>query len=298
MDLDSLKFFLRAAELNSLTKAAPILGVTQPIISRSIAQLERELGGRLFNRTGHGVTLTPLGEKLLIRIKLIVSETSMLIADAQSFSNTPSGTVRVGMLPSFSNAVVSKLLERARTELPAVKVKVFVGSTARLDEWLNEGRIDIALNFGNGRDMGDARKISDADTYLVGNAGSFLHTRQTIDFMELHNLPLILPATQSSLRKNLEEMADKMGVIINPVMEVDTSSLYLKLAREGHGFAITTRHALYPESSSAGLKAVLIVNPKISRKIMLGTTLRSIPSIATKRIMELLAEISEPALHT
>ncbi len=298
MDLDSLKFFLRVAEMNSLTKAAPTLGITQPVISRAIAQLERELGGRLFNRTGHGVTLTPLGEKLLLRTKLIVAELNLLAADAQSFSNTPTGEVRVGMLPSFSNALVSTLLERARIELPAIKIKVFVGSTARLDEWIDEGRIDIALNFGNGRAMGDTRTISIADTYLVGATGSILDGRETINFTELHNLPLILPATQSSLRKHIEDLADQMGIFINPIMEVDTSSLYLKLAREGHGFAITTLHALPAGHAGTGLKAALITNPKISRKILLGTTLRSVPTLATKRTMALIANISETALHT
>ncbi|HQT64826.1 MAG: hypothetical protein B7Z75_06665 [Acidocella sp. 20-57-95] len=298
MDLDSLKFFLRVAEMNSLTKAAPTLGISQPVISRAIAQLERELGGRLFNRTGHGVTLTALGEKLLPRTKHIVAELNLLTADAQIFANAPAGEVRVGMPPSFSNALVSTLLERARIELPAVKIKVFVGSTARLDEWVDEGRIDIALNFCNGRTMGDTRTITVAHTYLVGAAGSFLEGRPTVNFSELHNLPLILPATQSSLRKNIEELADQMGVTINPIMEVDTSSLYLKLAREGHGFAITTLHALSQGNAGTGLNAALITNPKISRNIMLGTTLRSVPTLASKLVMAMIADISKIALHT
>ncbi len=298
MDLDSLKYFLRVVELKSLTKAVPALSISQPVISRSLAQLEKRLGGRLFNRNGHGVTLTPLGESLLARAKIITRECDALIDSAHSFSNTPSGEVRLGMLPSFSTVIVSNLLERVRQELPAVKVKVFVGSTVRLDEWLNEGRINIAVNFGNGQMMGDAQTVAEADTYLVGQPGSFLFGRQSINFKELDEVPLILPATKSSLRKTIEDIAHQLGVTINPVMEVDTSALYLKLAREGYGYAITTQHALHKQGSDAGLAAVLIVNPKITRKILMGTSLRAAPSLATRRVATLLIEIATPLLRT
>jgi LysR family nitrogen assimilation transcriptional regulator len=297
MNFDQLKYFLRAAESGSLTKTASALSTTQPIVSRSLAQLERELGGRLFHRTGHGVQLTPLGEALLGRAKNIIQGVDALVEGARSFSNTPSGEVRVGMLPSFSTAVVPSLFEQARHKLPDVKVKVFVGSTSRLDDLLDEGRIDIALNFGDGKSLGDAHLIGSFDTYLVGKKGSFLEQLDTIDFNELNNLPLILPATKSSLRRFIDELAEELDIILTPIIEVDTSTLYLKLVREGLGYAITTLHALPKDDLESTLVAVRIVKPRICRKIMVGTSLRNAPSLATRRLTALIAEVSKPLLH-
>jgi LysR family transcriptional regulator, nitrogen assimilation regulatory protein len=297
MNFDQLKYFLRAAESGSLTKTASVLSTTQPIVSRSLAQLERELGGRLFHRTGHGVQLTPLGEALLGRAKNIIQGVDALVEGARSFSNTPSGEVRVGMLPSFSTAVVPSLFEQARHKLPDVKVKVFVGSTSRLDDLLDEGRIDIALNFGDGKSLGDAHLIGSFDTYLVGKKGSFLEQLDTIDFNELNNLPLILPATKSSLRRFVDELAEELDIILTPIIEVDTSTLYLRLVREGLGYAITTLHALPQDDLESTLVAVRIVKPRVCRKIMVGTSLRNAPSLATRRLTALIAEVSKPLLH-
>ena len=207
MTLEQLKYFLRIAELRSLTKAAPTLGITQPVISRSLAQLERELGGRLFHRTGHGVQLTPLGETLFDRARTITREVDSLVAEARSFCNAPSGEVRVGMPSSFSRVVVSSLLNQAKHQLPGVRVKILVASAAHVESWLEEGRIDIALNFSDGRSMGDARLIGNFDTYLVGKKGSFLEHHPTIAFNELNNLPLILPATKTNLRRFIDGLA-------------------------------------------------------------------------------------------
>jgi LysR family nitrogen assimilation transcriptional regulator len=297
LNLEPLKYYLRVAELGSLTKAASTLGISQPIISRSVAQLERELGGRLFDRTGHGVQLTPLGVSLLDRTRVIVHEVETLMVEASSYSNIPAGEVRVGMLPSFSTTVVSALLEQAGAQLPNVKVKIFVGSTTRLDDWLDEGRIDISLNFANNKPLGDAQFIGNFEIYLVGIRGSFLDQLETIDFKDLGNLPLILPATRSGLRKKIDDVAGELAVKLTPVMEVDTSTLYLKLVKEGHGYAITTLHALPKDRAAVNLVAVRIVRPQITRDILLGTSLRSVPSLATRRLLPLLTLVSKNLLQ-
>ena len=297
MNLEPLKYFLRVAALGSLTRAAAELDVTQPVISRGLAQLEKDFGGRLFHRTGHGARLTGLGENLLVRVKGVVQDIEALVADARAFADAPAGEVRVGMLPSFSTAVVSSLLRQAGAALPDVKVKIFVGSMGRLDEWLEAGRIDVSLNFGGGAPLGDAQMLGSCDVYLVGKKGTFLDQRETIDFAELNGLPLILPATRSALRKNINDLAEELGIKLNPVIEVDTSKLYLKLVREGLGYTITTLHALLPEAAG-DFTAVPIVKPRVRRTIMLGTSMRFAPSLATRRLTGMIAGIAKDALLT
>ena len=78
LDIPRLKLFVQVAELGSLTKAARLNGSVQSSISRHIRALEREYGGHLFYRTGHGVVLSELGERIFVRVKSWLTETEQL----------------------------------------------------------------------------------------------------------------------------------------------------------------------------------------------------------------------------
>ena len=105
-DLASLELFAAVAELGSLTKVATARSSTQPVISRQIAALERECGGRLFARTGRGMALTELGQRLLPRIKTMLSEATQLTEEVGAASGTAMGEVRVGALPSLYKLLI------------------------------------------------------------------------------------------------------------------------------------------------------------------------------------------------
>eukprot|EP01042_Synura_sphagnicola_P013394 gene13394-17001_t len=98
-----LKLFVEVAELGSLTKVALTHGSTQSHISRQISELERECGGRLFQRTGRGVVLTELGERIEPKVRNWLSETDQLVSDIKSTAGTPIGSVRIGIMPSTAH---------------------------------------------------------------------------------------------------------------------------------------------------------------------------------------------------
>ena len=88
MELRVLQYFLEAARLGSITKAAERLYVTQPTMSRQIKDLERELGEKLFERTNYAIRLTPAGELLRDRAEEILSLADKTLADFNTFSDT------------------------------------------------------------------------------------------------------------------------------------------------------------------------------------------------------------------
>ncbi|MFX8137427.1 LysR family transcriptional regulator, partial [Acinetobacter baumannii] len=87
-------------ELGSLSKVALAHGTTQPHISRQIAELEQAAGGRLFQRTGRGVVLTELGQRIAPKVRAWLAGTEQLANDIQSSAGKPIGTVRLGIIPS------------------------------------------------------------------------------------------------------------------------------------------------------------------------------------------------------
>lgn len=293
MKLELLKTFVRVAELGSLTKAAAAMDTMQSVISRSISSFERDIGGRLFHRTGRGVKLSPLGESLLPRARQVLREADEFMADAREATGIPSGEVRVGLLSSLTIPLVGMLLDRVRKEYPGINLKIFEGTTGRLDEWLVEGRIDVSMNFRDSKtSLGDERHIANVDTYLIGKPNDRLLARQEIDFDRLDGIPLILSATPSGLRVMLDRLASQHGIMLNPVIEADSVALHLQLVMQGFGYAIMTPQAISEVRRTKSVGVSKIVNPRLLRSITLGTSTRQVPSLPVRKVVALITGLA------
>jgi DNA-binding transcriptional LysR family regulator len=95
MDYGGWKLFIDAIELGSLSKVAIAYGTSQPHVSRQVSELERECGGRLFQRTGRGVVLTELGERVAPKVRAWLASTDQLANDIHTTAGKPIGRVRL-----------------------------------------------------------------------------------------------------------------------------------------------------------------------------------------------------------
>src|SRR3712207_1817023 len=95
LDYAAWKLFIDAAELGSLSKVALAYGTSQPQVSRRIGELERECGGRLFQRTGRGVVLTELGERIAPQVRAWLASTAQLANDVRSSAGTDRKSTRL-----------------------------------------------------------------------------------------------------------------------------------------------------------------------------------------------------------
>src|SRR5258706_5536703 len=99
MDLRLLQAFIRIAELGSFGRAAEALNQTQPTVSRQIAALEQEVGGRLFMRHRHGVSLTPAGVVFRDHAMQALRSLDQARGDITAQAKEPTGTVSLGLPP-------------------------------------------------------------------------------------------------------------------------------------------------------------------------------------------------------
>ncbi len=148
MDYAAWKLFIDAAEVGSLSKVALAYGTSQPHISRRISELERACGGRLFQRTGRGVTLTELGERIRPSVRAWMASTEQLANDVRASAGTPIGKVRVGSLPSTAHPLVSTLYKRLKERYPLIKLAVREGQGAQLETWLEDGSSTLQSSTG------------------------------------------------------------------------------------------------------------------------------------------------------
>lgn len=289
--------FTNVAELGSLTHAASVLDLPQPVLSRNIGALERECGARLFRRTGRGVVLTDFGQQIYPRIKQLIAQAEQLADDIRTSGREPLGTVRIGMLPSIVPVLCGPLCRAVAERFKKVRLHLTEGSSVQLEDWLNQGRLDLSvlLREGPGGPPGE-QTLRTLSLSLIGPPGDPLTSQGTVEFARLAGLPLILPSEPHLMRARLDALARERNLKLTIVMEADSINLQRELVACGGGYAIVATPAASP-SRFQPISAALIVNPELPRRVVLGTTQLRPHTLATLGISRLLEELALAALR-
>src|SRR5947199_3449318 len=191
MELRSLSYFVRIAELGSITRAAAHLRLAQPALTRHVQRLEEELGVALFTRANRGVRLTEAGEKLLESAMRILRDVERTGDEIRAQDAQPSGRIILGITPTLCPVLVPELFARLRRGFPGVELKVMHAGMVRLEEFVIDGRVDIALLSELSRSrLITSTRLAPEEMVLVTRPGLRPDAAVTAD--ELLRTPLIL----------------------------------------------------------------------------------------------------------
>ena len=288
------KLFLDAADLGSLSKVAVTYGTSQPHISRQIGELEHQCGGRLFERTGRGVTLTELGQRIAPKVRAWLANTEQLLNDVRTSAGTPIGKVRIGSLPSTAHPLVTTLYKRLKEQYPLVQLAVREGQGAQLETWLEDGSVDLAILFRTrpSPNHGDIYLV-DTPTYLVSAIGDRLTSRPKVPFSALHNLPLVLFCRPSSWRNRLDQTAAEHGISLNVALEADSLRLQTHVVADGGVYALLGPYAINAASKNLRLQSSKLVDPVISRHIALAMSRHGQLTLACRTVMKVMRDVAK-----
>jgi DNA-binding transcriptional LysR family regulator len=271
-------------------------GTSQPHISRRISELEQECGGRLFQRTGRGVVLTELGQRIAPKVRAWLASTDQLANDVRTSAGTPIGKVRIGSLPSTAHPLVSTLHKRLKQRYPLVQLVVREGQGSQLETWLEDGSVDLAILYRtSGSPKNADTYLVETSTYLVGAAGDPLTSRPTVRFAKLHNLPLVLFCRPSSWRNHLEQICAERGVSLNVALEADSLSLQTHIVSDGGIYALLGPYAIAAASKDCRLQSSKLVDPVITRHIALAMSRHGSLTPACRTVMQITREIAKSA---
>ena len=294
MDYAAWKLFIDAAERGSLSKVALAYGTSQPHISRQIGELEQECGGRLFERTGRGVVLTELGQRIAPKVRAWMASTDQLANDVRTSAGTPIGNVRIGSLPSMAHPLVSTLYKRLKERYPLIQLAVREGQGSQLETWLEDGSVDLAILYRTSPtpQNGD-NYLVETSTYLVSAAGDPLTSRPTVPFSALHNLPLVLFCRPNSWRNQLEQISAERGVSLNVALEADSLSLQTHTVSDGGVYALLGPYAIAAASKEHSLRSSKLVAPVVTRHIALAMSRHGELTLACRTVMQIAREIAK-----
>jgi DNA-binding transcriptional LysR family regulator len=285
MDIKQLRTFRSVAELGSLSKAADRLRTTQPGLSRQIKLLEQELGVQLFVRNGRGMLLSIAGRMLLDRTEGLVRQIEQVRDDIKSTGGNPAGRVVLGLVPTVSAVLAGRLAHRVLSQFPDISLGIVESYGGHLVEWLHRGEMDLAVTYGPAIDLHlSAQSIGYEDIAVVGPPGSGLEARRQVDLAWLLKQKLIVPSKAHGLRTLLEKSVSRRKARLKALIEVDSYRAQISLMEEGIGYTLLPASAIRAELAAKRLEMAVLVNPTISRELVLASPAASVPSIATTAV--------------
>jgi DNA-binding transcriptional LysR family regulator len=293
LDPRALRAYCSIAEHGSLTRAAAALGVAQSVLSRRLAILEREIGGRLFHRTGRGAQLTDLGIRLLSRAQSVLSDCQALIDEGRGDRSSPAGTVDIGMVPAASRPLLSPLIARLLREFPRIHLRAIEGYSGTVEEWLASGRIDVGLfnRYGRGARPG-AELFLRADVVIVMPRHRFALPGSDVPFRALHELPLVLPPRPNSLVSALSDLAAKHGVTLDIVLEAGSSAMIHDAVASGGLCTLVPRHLAEHDYARDNCTVARLVKPALHQTTWLAYTTQRPTSVAARVVGRLIRELA------
>ena len=145
MDVRVLRYFLAVAQEENITRAAEMLFTTQSNLSRQLAQLETELGKKLFHRGSRTITLTEDGVYLRQRAQEIVTLLDRTQAELTTSDDVVAGTVSIGAAETHAMRLVADGIRTLQQAHPQIRIDLFSGSTTEVTDGLNNGLLDFGV---------------------------------------------------------------------------------------------------------------------------------------------------------
>jgi LysR family nitrogen assimilation transcriptional regulator len=291
MDLKQLEYFIHVAELGSFSKAAVVLDVAQPALSRQVRALEAELREVLLLRNGRGVQLTDAGRRLLEHGHGILQLVSAAHHDLGAHRDQAVGQIVVGFPPSLARRLTLPLIDTFRAELPKARVAIIEGFSVHIAEWLCSGRVDLGLIYNpEPHPAIEITPVLAEQLCLVGT--HFADGRSAIALKDLPSYPLVMPQREHVFRKLMESHAALAGVKLNVAWEVSSVPAILDLVRSGHGYAALTQTAMRGDAEADPLCLVPITDPAIESTLCLAQSSQKRRTPLLKRTSALLTQLA------
>jgi LysR family transcriptional regulator, nitrogen assimilation regulatory protein len=238
MDLRRLRTFVAVAELGTVSKAALRLRITQPALSRQLADLQQELALKLFHRVGRGLVLTAEGEQFLGDCRGVLAHIDALGERAEVLRRGDRGVLKVAAPPQTIESVLSTFLPRYAERFPNVHVKLHEALGREQTPLLERGEVHIGIRH----DQGDRRfgsRLLPPDDLLAACAPSLeLGNAGAIDIGRLASYPLLLLESGYSIRRLFDAAVRLADVEPNILLESRAPHTLLALAEAGQGVAI------------------------------------------------------------
>lgn len=269
MEIRVLRYFLTVVREESISKAAEVLHITQPTLSRQLAQMEEETGVKLFDRGSRKITLTSEGMLLRRRAEEILELVDRTVAELPLQEKDIEGTISIGSGEVAGMEVLSQMCGTFREKHPNVNFDMYTATADVVKERMDRGLIDIGLLLEPiDMEKFDYIRLGVKERFVVlMRPDSPLAGKKQITRDDLVDLPVILPRrlnVQSQLANWFGDSFDKLNIAFTGNLSTNAAIV----VKQGYGYAIVVEgvtpywdksqvisRPLYPELSSGTVLA-------------------------------------------
>ncbi|MEU2246455.1 hydrogen peroxide-inducible genes activator [Streptomyces sp. NPDC019224] len=272
--LSQLRAFAAVAEHLHFRDAAAAIGMSQPALSGAVSALEEALGVQLIERTTRKVLLSPAGERLAVRARVVLEAVGELMEEADAVRAPFTGVLRLGVIPTVAPYLLPAVLRLVHERYPALDLQVHEEQTSSLLEGLAAGRLDLLLlAVPLGVPGVSELPLFDEDFVLVMDRGHRLGGRADIPRDALRELPLLLLDEGHCLRDQALDICREAGRTEGAPVTTTAAGLstLVQLVAGGLGVTLLPRTAVTVETArNEALTTGYFVDPAPSRRVALA----------------------------
>lgn len=263
MTLQQLTYFITLAETLHYTRAAQKLYMSQPSLSRSISELEKELGAPLFEKDGKLTSLTKYGRAFLpyAQKTLATIETGRQTIEKMLL---PSETVHIGYIYSLSFSILPQIMEDFLASHAENQFTFFQGMAIDIVDKLKKGELDIALSLDPSDDAITAVPIFRQSLYLVVPRGHRLAQKKRILLEDLEDESFVTISSSSNLRRHLDNIFQTLQATPKITFEAEECNAMASFVGAGMGIAIMPE---IPALRSYNVEVLSLEDNLLARKI-------------------------------
>ena len=291
INFEYYRVFYTVATYGNITKASEVLNISQPAISKSIKNLENQLGGQLFVRTKRGVVLTEEGEAFYSYIKHAMEYINNAENKFSDMIHLETGCIRIGISTTLTKQFLLPYLQEFHKLYPKIDIQIITNYSIDLFPKLRNGLLDIVIlnlsgnSYGNDIELIKCREVH--DTFVVSKDYESLIDKE-VSLKEINKYPLILQARGSNTREFLDNFASQNGVVLKPNIELASYSLVVDFSKIGLGVGYVTKEYVQKELENQELYEIRLKEKIPGRYIGIALCKNQVPSFCTKKIIEII----------
>lgn len=289
--LEQYRIFAAVAQNKSFGKAAAELYITQPAVSQSIKQLEKELGVQLFIRTSRGAELTEAGEMLYGYTEQALATMRTAEEELKELRSLGTGTLPIGASDTLCAHFLLPYLCEFHEKYPRVKLRITNRTSAETMALLTAGYVDIGFvnlpcDAPGGVNVRPLKGLSLCFVCSPKHMPELCGKKVTLD--ELEEYPIMMLERESAMRRYTDACLKELGIKLSPQTELGSHDLLLSFAESGLGVAVVVKE--YSEKNFAtGTLKVIDLPFEIPQHEIALITRGNVPlSFAAKQFCELI----------
>lgn len=291
MDINQLEVLIAVARERSFSRAAEVLGRTQPAVSQAIRRLELEIGEKLFDRSSKDGTLTASGEVLVDYARQMLNLRHAANTALREMRNLQEGKVTISA-NEHTVFFLLPVIEEFRKQYPSIKIEVQRGVASRIPDQITAREVELGvISFKPSDASLRSVSVTDDELMLIVAPSHRFAGRTSVSVKELGSESFIAHNAPSPYRQKVIETFAKYGTELHISVELPSLEAIKRLVETGIGVALVPKLSARAEISTGQLLGLSVAEMKLERKLNIVYRKNSVLSHASQKFLQLAKQL-------